>query len=267
MTTIAKPTTEVAKKLNNSVATVLGANTLLGFEKAFLIATAVSELKSLLTKEYMAPIMALQGNKLGFKTDKDKTGGYPEDVVKNCLIEAVLIGLQPFGNQFNIIAGQMYPTKEGLGHLLNNYEGLKQYDIVCNITKISQDRTSASVDADITWTINGEKKEKRVPIPIKIDQYASVDSIIGKATRKGRAWLLSTISGIEITDGDVQDTEAKVVGTTITKENKEEERLRIMINEAPTLGALNALVKGKELSSAMQEIFDVKKEELINKEI
>ncbi|MFK5282891.1 hypothetical protein ACI3PL_25325, partial [Lacticaseibacillus paracasei] len=80
--------------------------------------------------------MALQGNRLGFKTDKDKSGGYPESVVKNCLIEAVLLGIQPTGNQFNIIAGNMYPTKEGCGYLLNNFKGLS-YNLVCSLPRIN----------------------------------------------------------------------------------------------------------------------------------
>ncbi len=124
----------VAKKLDSNVFAVIGQTALEGFEKAYLVADAIKELKSLLTAEYMSPIMYLQGNKLGFLTDKDKTGGYGESQVKNCLIEAVLFGLQPHGNQFNIISGQMYPTKEGLGQMLKNISGLK-YEIVAGIPK------------------------------------------------------------------------------------------------------------------------------------
>ena len=110
--------TSVALKLNEAVGSVLNQTSLQGFERAYATAKSIEVLKTLLTPEYMAPIMNLQGNRLGFKTDKDKSGGYPIDHVKNCLIEAVLTGLQPVGNQFNIIAGQMYATKEGLGYLL-----------------------------------------------------------------------------------------------------------------------------------------------------
>src|SRR5215204_5340477 len=113
------PQSTLAKSLNEKVFSVLSADQLNGFEKAYLIANAIAELKSLLTPEYMKPIMQMQGNKLGFKTDKDKDGGYPEAIVKNCLIEAVLMGVQPFGNQFNIIANNTYITKEGYGYLLS----------------------------------------------------------------------------------------------------------------------------------------------------
>lgn len=198
--------TEIAKKLDSSVLSVIESDKLQGFEKSYLVASAISSLSELLTSEYMKPIMALQGTRLGFRTDKDKSTGYPESVVKNCLIEAVLLGLQPTGNQFNIIAGNMYPTKEGCGHLLNNFKGLS-YNLVCSLPKINADKTSAAVDVKITWKINGESKEEMIPIPLKMDAYTSVDALIGKATRKGRAWLLSRVSGMEITDGDIQDVD------------------------------------------------------------
>ena len=207
-------TTEITKQLDQSVLSVIGSKTMAGFEKANTVAQAVSDLKKLLTDDYMKPIMNLQGNKLGFRTDKDKNGGYPVEVVKNCLIEAVLMGLQPTGNQFNIIAGNMYPTKEGCGYLLNRFPGLS-YRIVCGLPKVNQEKTSAAVDVNITWKLNGEQKTEVVPIPIKIDSYASVDSIIGKATRKGRAWLLSVVSGVEVTDGEVEDVNHKVLSTAV----------------------------------------------------
>lgn len=196
--------TAVALKLNEAVGSVLNQTNLLGFERAYATAQSIEVLKTLLTPEYMAPIMNLQGNRLGFKTDKDKSGGYPADVVKNCLIEAVLMGLQPFGNEFNIIAGNTYATKEGLGRVLASWKGLT-YTLVCGVPIPQPDGKSAVVDVTINWTINGNAQKQVVPIAVKMDQYTSVDALIGKATRKGRAWLLSAISGIEITDGDVND--------------------------------------------------------------
>lgn len=198
--------TSVALKLNEAVGSVLNQTNLQGFERAYATAKSIEVLKTLLTPEYMAPIMQLQGNRLGFKSDKDKSGGYPMDVVKNCLIEAVLMGLQPFGNEFNIIAGNTYATKEGVGRLLATWKGLK-YSLICGIPKPNQDGKSAVVEVIIKWTINNESKEETIPISIKMDAYTSVDAMIGKATRKGRAWLISNISGIEIVEADVTDAE------------------------------------------------------------
>lgn len=236
---------KVAKEMNEVSLSVIGDKAIEGFEKAYQMATAIDKLDELLTPEYMKPILALQGNKLGFLTDKDRDQGYPEKVVKKCLIEAVLSGLQPYGNQFNIIAGNMYPTKEGCGYRLNNMEGLS-YELVCSLPKINGDRSSAAVDVNIKWTINNESKEKTIPIPIKMDKYTSVDAVIGKATRKGRAWLISTLTGMEVTDGDVKDVDVTVVESTTNKvfsTNEETARVIKFIKECKTREAYDALLK------------------------
>jgi len=212
------PQTEIAKQLNSSVFSVLSSDGLQGFEKAYLIASAASELKKLLTTEYMKPIMELQGNRLGFKTDKDKDGGYPEAVVKNCLIEAVLMGVQPFGNQFNIIAGNTYITKEGFGHLLSKIPGLN-YTITPNLPRIKD--ASAAIVMDAEWTINGVTKTKQIDIPVKVNNYMGTDAVIGKATRKARHWLYNTITGSEIPEGDIQDADATVIKTTLNTSDTE----------------------------------------------
>lgn len=171
----------------------------------------------------MKPIMALQGNRLGFLTDLDKKGGYSMEVVKNCLIEAVLSGLQPTGNQFNIISGNMYPTKEGCGYILDSMSNLS-YSIICDLPVINAAKTGAAVTANVEWAINGTKEEKKIPIPIKMDSYTSVDALIGKATRKARAWLISTLTGVEVVSADVTDSESVVVDSKpLDVEGKKEE--------------------------------------------
>jgi hypothetical protein len=232
---------EVLKKIDQSVSAFISAADLHGFQKAYLVASKINELRTLLTDAYMKPIMALQGSRLGFKTDKDKTGGYQMEVVRNCLIEAVLMGLQPTGNQFNIIAGNTYATKEGCGELLKKIGGLT-YDIVIGLPRINADKSGAAVDATITWTVSGKidatgkaympySREKVVPIPVKIDQYATVDAINGKATRKARAWLLATITGSEMPEGEAQDIEGTVVSSRITGADidKVEERIDTLL--------------------------------------
>ena len=195
----------IAQQLNTAVSSVLSNTQLQGFEKAFQYAEAIDVLKSILTPEYMKPILSLQGNKLGFKTDKDATGGYSQEIVKNCLIEAVLYGLQPCGNQFNIIAGNMYSTKEGVGALLKLIHGL-HYKIDFELPRISADKTSAAVDANVEWTINGVTQNQTLKIPVKVNQHMGADAVIGKATRKARKWLYDHITGSELPEGDVTDT-------------------------------------------------------------
>lgn len=215
------PPADIAKELNNSVTSVLSAEKMLGFEKAYLISTAVEKLQLLLSDEYMKPIMSLQGNRLGFKTDKDTSGGYPLPMVKQCLIEAVLMGVQPFGNQFNIISGNCYLTKEGFGYLLANYKGLS-YKIVPELPRISPNATSAAIKMNISWSIEGQSFKETLDIPVKVNAHMGTDAVIGKANRKARAWLYNTITGSEIADGDVVDTDSKVIGSKINGDQVEQ---------------------------------------------
>lgn len=207
-----------SKELNAIVQSVLSQEQLEGFEKAHLLAKTIVRLKELMTPEYMAPIMKLQGNRLGFKTDRDDKGGYPEHIVKNCLIEAVLMGVQPFGNQFNIISSNTYLTKEGYHHKLQNYEGL-YYEIIAGIPKIKRkpdgEPLGASIIMRVQWSLNGGvSKRRELELAIRMNRKMGVDAVIGKATRKARAWLWGTITGSEIGDGDVDEFDS-VPHTTI----------------------------------------------------
>lgn len=230
---------EIAVKLNSVVGSVLTQTHLQGFERAFITATAIGELKNMLTPEYMKPIMQLQGNKLGFLTDRDSKGGYPEEVVKNCLIESILMGLEPYGNHFNIISSQAYPTKQGLGYILNKWQGL-EYTIIPGIPEVRPDNKSAVVPMEIRWELNGKKENATIPISVKNDSYASVDSLIGKATRKARAWLLSNISGIEVVDADATEIPHTEVSSTVSQvtKNKQDNRVLSHIENAVDIKTL-----------------------------
>lgn len=213
----------VAQKLNASVASVLTNKQVIGFEKAFMVASAIEELKSLLTPEYMKPIMAMQGNKLGFKTDKDTSGGYGQDVVKNCLIEAVLMGLQPTGNQFNIIAGNTYATKDGVGELLKQMPGLN-YKLNFELPRINPDKTSAAIKVKVSWNVDGSKGDETIEIPVKMNSMMGTDAVIGKATRKARKWLFDYLTGSELPEGEVTDIDYLVVDDVAEKKAELKEK-------------------------------------------
>ena len=232
-TQVAKsPTQELAVKLNESVLSVLGAENVQGFEKSYQIANSIQFLKDNLTDEYMKPIMSMQGSRLGFKTDKDKDGGYPIKVVKECLIDAVLSGLEPYGNQFNIIAGNMYVTKEGYKHLLAKVKGLT-YSIKHGIPKVDNSKQFAIVESVVKWNLNGEVREEKLEFSIKGNPYMTADSYTGKADRKARAFVFNQVSDIEVSDGDAEDVEYVIVETKQesnsakpSQENIEQERLK-----------------------------------------
>ena len=77
-------------------------------------------------------LMRMGGHKWGFKTDQDAWDGggttYKPDVVVPCFCEAMMNQLRPVGNEFNIITGSTYTTKEGWGGLLARLPGVTEVD-------------------------------------------------------------------------------------------------------------------------------------------
>lgn len=227
---MSKELIEKSSTIDGVVLSVIGEKNLTGFKKAHLVSSAILQLETLLDAEYMKPIISLQSTSLGFRTDKDlkkdqngsyvKGDGYPVEIVRRCLIEAVLKGYQPTNNEFNIIGGNMYPTKNGLERKANEWQGLK-YSIIQTIKLFSVEKGSALVDAQIKWEINNIQREETVPIPLKIDKWTSVDAVIGKGKRKALAWLLSNISGESVVDGDVDDLKFSEMGKTPIDQPKE----------------------------------------------
>ena len=172
--------------------------------KIFMLADAVAMVAGFLTNERMQSIMMLQGKKIGFKTDKDKDGGYPQGLVQQCIIDAMMTGVLATGNQFNIIAGNMYVTKEGFFHLLKNLEYLEDYDIEPDATTFSQNGGVATISCIVKYKKKGEnQKQFKRTYKIKNDpKWGSYDAVIGKMDRKARKDLYEKLTGVEILDGD-----------------------------------------------------------------
>jgi hypothetical protein len=185
------------------------------FQKAFMMASGIGQLRSMISDDMMDQIMPLMNTSLGFKTDKDpnqtdwKTKKphipYSKNIVKDCLIEAVLRGVQPVGNQFNIISAKCYITKEGFTHLLKNLEGLTELRLIFGVPTMKGD-TGAIVEASATWKYNGtEDTYGPRQFGIKVNKAMGVDAIIGKCERKLRKSVYEQITGVNIVDGDVAD--------------------------------------------------------------
>lgn len=240
------------KEMSEKVKLVLASN-VNSIENSLVVANAIGYLRESLTTEIMDPIMALQGSKLGFKTDRDlvknrntgkyeKGAGYPIEVVKDCFIEMSLIGLLPTGNMWNIIAGNPYITKEGGTYLLKNLvKGLK-YSIMYPEVTQSPDKKTANVLAVIKWNFNGEDREEKINFPIKSDDYTTFDSLIGKADRKAKVWLYNQVSGLDISDGDIEDIPHVEVQTSINPSSianeKETDRVLNHIQNSQTISEL-----------------------------
>ncbi len=168
----------------------------------------------------MHPIMDLQGSRLGFKTDMDSKGGYKLHVVRDAVVEACMHGLMPVGNHFNIIASNMYVTKEGLTYLLAKMAGLSRLKIKIKVGEITEKITKAKTkegktydrvdrDADVQAVIScvylEEKIEETLDLVIRVNAMMGHDAIIGKAERKAKAWLHNYLTGSGLGEGDADD--------------------------------------------------------------
>ena len=176
------------------------------FARALATAAAVNTLRDLLDENVMKSVMALQNNALGFLTDR-KDAPYSVNVVRDCLIEAVLQGVSPVGNEFNIISGRAYITKAGMRRKLSNVSGLS-YTITPGLPKMAATSDGAAIVMTIDWTIDGKSEHKELPLAVRVNKSMGTDAIIGKATRKAAAWLYDAVTGMSVSDGDVSDDDA-----------------------------------------------------------
>lgn len=181
---------------------------------AFQAVCVVAQLREALSEEVMkAVFMPLMNTAIGFRTDKDpsrpvkqKDGSYkaPEpygiDVVRNSLIEAISMGLMPTGNQFNIIAGRCYPTKEGYTALLKKM-GCK-YVIQVGQDQQRPDAPFAEIACKINYDYDGDKGGYSIIAVVKKDGYSSADQLRGKAERRAKKSLYEYLTGCDFGDAD-----------------------------------------------------------------
>lgn len=222
---------QVAEKIDNIVLEVIKQETagLTPAKKTFIKAWAVTEIANLLTDEYIKPIMSLQGKKYGFLTDAKRGEPYNQEVVKDCIIEAWMLGLEPVGNQFNILSSKMYPTKEGSKALLMKIPNL-WYEYSWTIPEMKPG--SVNVKCKIEWKKSGGQKETReISFPVRVNTGMTIDAIMGKAERKANVWLYNIVTGNSVNDGDfvetqdvshiVQEQESKKIENLTTTEETE----------------------------------------------
>lgn len=208
------------------------------FGAAFTAVNVIALLREAMTDEVMDKVfMPLMNTKIGFLTDRNgraRSGGraplplYTRDIVRDCIIDAVTIGLLPTGNQFNIIAERMYPTKEGYTSLLRKL-GVK-YFIDTSYDK-GQTQNFAEIPCKINYEYNGEKNGFSIIATVKKDDYSSHDQLRGKAERKAKKALYEYITGSDFGDADEQSSVPIV--DAVAEEIKEE------ANAAPTIGVID----------------------------
>lgn len=183
--------------------------------KAIITARAVTQLSTLLNDKVLADIMPLQNSILGFRTDKQD--GYGRDVVRNCVTIALMRGLRITGNEWNIIAGNLYVTKEGYERLLAELPGFANLRLQASVPKMAGEGALVAVIAE--WTFHGKERWMRweetktgdYRIAVRVNKGMGADAILGKARSKALRQIHKTLTGSEyecIADADDLPQEA-----------------------------------------------------------
>lgn len=195
------------------------------FQSAFSRAAALKQVSEAITPEMHGYIMALQGTREGFVTDKDKTGGYPQEIVKARAVEALVHGARLDGNEFNIIAGGTYFTKEYYMRRVLDLEtqGII-HDLEAAIGAAEVKGRYGYLEAVAAWYVGDQflrldKVQRKLPdgkpfddrIVVPAHETTGYDALVGKANRRlYRAILRRTVAalgrGFVPTDGDATET-------------------------------------------------------------
>jgi len=213
-------------------------------QKAFVMASGIRQLRELITDDAMKDVMQLQGTSLGFRTDKDRDSGYSVAIVKDALIEASLRGLRPIGNEWNIISGRVYVTKEGFARLVREYPGMSDLELTPSVPRMKDG--GALVTYRARFKIDGVPVEIEREIPVKVNNGMGADAILGKATRKMLCAVYERLTGSEysLPEGDVTDVaiepEAKSRRSTITDSLPQAVTPKPVLSEADRFDLANA---------------------------
>lgn len=177
--------------------------------RSMLLADGIDKIRAMLDDKIMARFLKLQGSQLGFLTDKDKEGGYQLPIVRDCLIDALLVGVFPVGNEFNIIAGKMYVTQAGYKRLVKEIPGVEILDDIPGTPTL--DAGKMKVRYCLRWKKGGVVDELRDPdgnvgrlFVVKVNSGMGDDAIIGKACRKAFKAAYEKITGHATPDGEVE---------------------------------------------------------------
>lgn len=189
-------------------------------DRMVLLAEGMSALQNAITPEMMDKIMAMQGTKLGFRTDKDNASGYQAGIVKDVTIEALLRGANMTGNEVNIIAGNCYLTKEFFQRAVRQLPGITDVEVELAVPAKVSDTTSL-VSGWVKYKRDGkeeiyartkESDARDLRLSIRVNAGMTPDAVLGKAERKLLAAVYAKLTGISVPEGDTDDHPNTVTG-------------------------------------------------------
>lgn len=216
------------------------------YENDLIYAAVLKELRESITPDQIELLSSLQNTGLGFKTDKPSTG-YDPSTLKNIFVEAISIGVRIRGNEFNILAGNLYVTKTGLIRLVddclekNNYKVFGRDNPKIELTstgnyKFTYDGVVKNAAGEVVVDYSGPYK-KEILVKGKVgrgDKQYDIghDAAQGKAQRKFENYLYSKLNRRKnlLPEGSVEDVDMpsspqkeKISITQLTETENEQE--------------------------------------------
>lgn len=204
------------------------------FKRAFALSRGIQQLRAMISDDMMSDVMSLMNTSLGFRTDRDPqtspgTEPYGIEVVRECLIEASLRGLQPVGNQFNIISGRCYVTKEGFSHKLRELPGFAGLKMNFGVPRLTQG--GAIVECSATWQLDGKKSSITAEIPVRMNKGMGADAVLGKAERKLKARIFAQITGSEQPEGEADEPNVDTMRRVNVSSDKGNEAVKAKLGD------------------------------------
>ena len=186
-------------------------------ERTLTLAESMGTMRQYFKGDILDRVNALQNSPLGFLTDRaDPTkSAYPDDTVRDCVIEAMLRGAQPIGNEFNIIASRCYLTKQYFERAVRQFPGLTELRLTEGVPQTAQNQGGALVPCSASWKLNGvadaihciDAGGMDTRIAVRVNSGMGVDAILGKAKRKLLARVFARITGSDWVDADAEPEE------------------------------------------------------------
>ena len=243
-------------------------------QDSLVIANGLNSLRDFFKNEDVKKlVLTMQDSTLGFLTDREPIAlarqnakkspqyqkePYTYEEIVEALIPPMLEGYRFTGNEINIINGNGMRAKNGKHRKIN--------DLVKNFTHTvggpKKEGNVAMMRCQAKWLKDGIEQsigygDDICVIHVEFDQYSGIDKLVGLAESKLFSRVLTRISGILVTEGDVAppveksiDGEAikPTVGSkNIMSENVKPkvtfaEKLSIVVNDPDYQNAIKSLI-------------------------
>lgn len=195
------------------------------FERSMMYGHYLVKIKEQFNGKTLEIVKNLMNTGIGFKTDRNPDDPnckykdvYSDEIIKNCATQAIMHGLRIHGNEWNILGGNFYATKEGLQRIVRANPNLER-KIKETIKGFKQSSESHiwEFKCEYEFKLKGEQEVKdsvNIYVRGKQGNYdIPFDAVMGKAVRK----LLKTIynemnHGFHLEDADDVD-ELETVGS------------------------------------------------------